>query len=105
VTPSAVIVKVKRLRFAVAIACPGVIKRMGMVINAAKAGIQIVLERRYLKGTLEATAKMIGTMQINAMYGREKMKREVAIMKTTTIRLISGLILCIRPRLPLKSST
>ncbi len=47
---------------------------------------------------------MTGMMQIKVRYGREKMKREVTIMKTTTIRLISGLMFCIKPRLLLKSS-
>ena len=105
VTPAEVMAKVKSPKFAEATVCPDVMKRMGMEINAAKAGIQMVLERRYFKGTLEANAKIMGIMQINAKYGREKIKREVTIMKTTTIRLMSGLMLCIRPRFPLKSST
>ena len=104
-TPAEVMAKVKSLKFAEAIVCPGVMKMMGMEINAAKAGIQTVLERRYFKETLEATAKTKGTMQINAKYGREKMKREATIMKTTATRLISGLMLCNKPRLLLKSST
>ena len=48
---------------------------------------------------------MKGITQINAKYEREKMKMEATIMKTTTIRLMSGFMLCISPGLLLKSST
>ena len=77
----------------------------GIEITAAKAGINMVLERRYFKGTRDATAKMNGIVQIKAKQDREKMKMEATIMKTTTIRLMSGFMLCISPCLLLKSST
>ena len=76
----------------------------GMEINAAKAGINTVLEIRYFKGIFDDVAKINGIMQIKAKYEREKMKREATIMKTTTIRLTNGFMLCIRPDLLLKSS-
>ena len=104
VTPAEVIAKEKTPKFAAATVCPGVMKRMGMEIKAANTGIQIVLERRCFRGTLDATAIITGIIQINTRYGSEKMKIEATIMKTTTVRLISGLILCISPRLLLKSS-
>ena len=65
VTPAEVIDSVKNPKFVVAIVWPGVMKSVGMEMNAAKAGIQMVLERRYLKETLDATAKMIGITQIS----------------------------------------
>ena len=102
--PAEVIAKEKIPKFAAATVCPGVMKRMGIEIKAANAGIQIVLERRCFRGTLDATARINGITQINTKYGSEKMKMEATIMKTTTMRLISGLMLCISPRLLLKSS-
>ena len=66
VIPVEVMAKVKSLKLAAATVCPGVMKSMGMEINAAKAGIQRVLERRYFNGTLEANAKINGITQIDA---------------------------------------
>ena len=66
VIPVEVMAKVKSLKLVAAIVCPGVMKRMGMEINAANAGIQMVLERRYLNGTRDATARTIGIMQIRS---------------------------------------
>ncbi len=44
--PAEVTAKVKSLKFAAAIAWPGVMKRMGIEIIAANAGIQMVLEKK-----------------------------------------------------------
>jgi hypothetical protein len=77
----------------------------GTEIKAANAGMKSVLATKCLSGIFDARAKMKGITQINAKYERENMKMEATIMKTTTIRLMSGFMLCINPGLLLKSST
>ena len=105
ITPSIVTDRLMPPRLVAQTGDPAVRNSTGMEITAANIGIRAVLEMKCLKGMREAAAKTRGTIQIASRYERLVMRSEAIIIPIMATSLAIGLMACMTPFLPLKSST